>query len=127
MANRRRIEVRDAGLERLSKLTQAVLCGGFVASGVVAMTAAHSFAGHSTASSPSVASDGSAAVVDSPSAGVQGDDETPAQVWGAQPAESQGGYVQSPSPSASASSNPSSSSDYYQVPVRRWHTVSRSS
>ena|GEM_PF-2712002 len=117
MANRKRIEARDAGLERLSKLTQAVVCGGFVASGVVAMAAAHSFAGHSTASSPSVASDRSAAVVDSPSAGVQGDD-TPAQNLGAQPATpSGGGYVQSPS----------SSSDYYQAPVRRWHTVSRGS
>ena len=111
MANRRRIEARDAGLERLSKLTQAVLCGGFVASGVVAVAAAHSFAGHSAAaSSPSVSSAGSTAVVDSPSAGVQGDD-APVQGWGAQPApQPASGYVQS-SP----------------VPLRRWHTVSRGS
>jgi len=119
VANQRRIEARDAGLERLSALTQAVVCGGFVASGVLAATAAHAFSGHA-ASSSSAPSAGSAAVVDSPKAGVQGDD-APAPGWAAQPATpSDGGYVQSPASS-------SSSSDYSSVPVRRWHTVSRGS
>ena len=108
MADRRRIEARDAGLERLSNLTQWVVAGGLVASGVVAATAAHAFSGH-RATPPAPA--GAAATSAVPG-----------------PATEDGG-----SPSLAATPATGTSDGYVQAPTyvpstpRRWHTVSRGS
>ena len=65
MSDRRRIAARNAGLERVSRLTRWALGGGLVLSGVFSAVAAHSFGGHSTSAvSPS---DAAAAPISAPS------------------------------------------------------------
>jgi hypothetical protein len=47
MSVHRRVEARDRGLQRVSRLTSLTLSGGLVLSGGFAAVAAHAYAGHS--------------------------------------------------------------------------------
>jgi hypothetical protein len=47
MSLHRRVEARDRGLQRVSRLTSLTLSGGLVLSGGFATVAAHAYAGHS--------------------------------------------------------------------------------
>jgi hypothetical protein len=119
VADRKRIEARDAGLERLSALTRWVLGGGLIASGVVASTAAHAFTGHGPAASPAPAASTDAG---SPAAGPAPDSLSP----------SAGGATASPSLAAQPAVGVSGGyaatpSSVPPRPARRWHTVSRGS
>jgi hypothetical protein len=47
MSLHRRVQARDRGLQRVSRLTSLTLSGGLVVSGGFAVAAAHAYAGHS--------------------------------------------------------------------------------
>jgi hypothetical protein len=53
MSLHRRLEARDRGLQRVSRLTSLTLSGGLVMSGGFALAAAHAYAGHSRRSTRS--------------------------------------------------------------------------
>jgi DNA-binding IclR family transcriptional regulator len=53
MSLHRRVEARDRGLQRISRLTSLTLSGGLVMSGGFAVVAAHAYAGHSRRSTRS--------------------------------------------------------------------------
>ena len=101
MPDRRRIEARDAGLERVSRLTQWVLGGGFVASGVVAVVAAHTFGGQSTApataADPAAASTATAAAASAAPAPAVASPAAPQPSSGLTTGGGSGGFFQSPS------------------------------
>ena len=53
MSLHRRVEARDRGLQRISRLTSLTLSGGLVMSGGFAVVAAYAYAGHSRRSTRS--------------------------------------------------------------------------
>jgi hypothetical protein len=54
MSVHRRVEARNRGLDRVSRLTTLTLSGGLVLSGGFAALAGHAYAGHSRRSVPSL-------------------------------------------------------------------------